>query len=189
MRIVALLLAAAVSFAAQAVEHRPPGRLVDVGGRALHVHCTGSGTPTVVLEAGASSFATDWTLVQPVVAETQRVCFYPAPHRHIRRVSAGRSAARRAGAGSGQQRPADGAADRPGAPFSQQPPDRRRGLGPRDTPVSPGHGDRGHSCGQRGRRRGRRAAVGRLWQAPLNGLDGVEFPGGSRHDVRVRAGS
>ena len=65
-RIVALLLAAAVSFAAQEVEHPPPGRLVDVGGRALHVHCTGSGTPTVVLEAGASSFAIDWALVQRV---------------------------------------------------------------------------------------------------------------------------
>ena len=72
----ALLLAAVVSIAAQAIDHRPPGRLVDVGGRSLHVHCTGSGSPTVVLEAGASSFAIDWALVQPVVAETHRVCSY-----------------------------------------------------------------------------------------------------------------
>jgi pimeloyl-ACP methyl ester carboxylesterase len=54
----------------------PPGRLVEVNGRTLHLHCTGSGTPTVILEAGASSFAIDWSLVQPAVARSQRVCSY-----------------------------------------------------------------------------------------------------------------
>ncbi len=29
-----------------------PGQLVDVGGHRLHLHCTGSGSPTVVLEPG-----------------------------------------------------------------------------------------------------------------------------------------
>jgi hypothetical protein len=29
-----------------------PGRLVDVGGHRMHLHCTGSGSPTVVLEPG-----------------------------------------------------------------------------------------------------------------------------------------
>jgi hypothetical protein len=33
----------------------PPGRLVDVGGRKLHLLASGSGSPTVVLEAGASA--------------------------------------------------------------------------------------------------------------------------------------
>jgi pimeloyl-ACP methyl ester carboxylesterase len=54
----------------------PPGRLIDVGGRTLHVNCTGSGSPTVVIEAGASSFALDFSLVQPEVARTNRVCSY-----------------------------------------------------------------------------------------------------------------
>lgn len=54
----------------------PPGRLVDLGGRKLHVHCTGSGAPSVILEAGASSFAIDWSLVQPEIARTNRVCSY-----------------------------------------------------------------------------------------------------------------
>lgn len=54
----------------------PPGRLVDIGGKKLHLHCTGSGSPTVILEAGASSFAIDWSLVQPAVARTNRVCSY-----------------------------------------------------------------------------------------------------------------
>ena len=54
----------------------PPGTLVDVGGRKLHLLCSGQGSPTVVLEAGASSFAIDWTLVQREVARTNRVCAY-----------------------------------------------------------------------------------------------------------------
>ena len=53
-----------------------PGKLVDVGGRKLHLLCSGQGTPTVVLEAGASAFAIDWTLVQQQVAATNRVCAY-----------------------------------------------------------------------------------------------------------------
>ena len=32
-----------------------PGRLIDVGGHRLHLNCTGSGSPTVVLEPGAGS--------------------------------------------------------------------------------------------------------------------------------------
>jgi len=54
----------------------PPGRLVDIGGRRLHLHCTGSGSPTVVLVAGGSAFAIDWALVQPTLAATTRVCSY-----------------------------------------------------------------------------------------------------------------
>jgi pimeloyl-ACP methyl ester carboxylesterase len=54
----------------------PPGRLVDIGGRKIHMICSGSGSPTVVLEAGASSFAIDWALVQAEVARTNRVCSY-----------------------------------------------------------------------------------------------------------------
>jgi len=53
-----------------------PGRLIDVGGRRLHLLCTGHGSPTVVLEAGASSFAIDWTLVQRDVSRTNRTCAY-----------------------------------------------------------------------------------------------------------------
>ena len=52
------------------------GRLVDIGGRRLHLHCTGSGSPVVVIEAGASSFAIDFSLVQPDVSKTTRVCSY-----------------------------------------------------------------------------------------------------------------
>jgi pimeloyl-ACP methyl ester carboxylesterase len=50
--------------------------MVDVGGRKLHLICTGAGSPTVVFEAGASSFAIDFSLVQVELARTTRVCSY-----------------------------------------------------------------------------------------------------------------
>ncbi len=72
---VSLIVASGVS--AQAPEiGNAPGRLFDVGGRRLHMQCTGANSPTVVLEAGASAFAIDWTLVQQSLARTQRVCSY-----------------------------------------------------------------------------------------------------------------
>ena len=54
----------------------PPGRLIDIGGRKLHLHCSGRGTPTVILVAGGGAFSIDWALVQPRVAPTTRVCSY-----------------------------------------------------------------------------------------------------------------
>jgi pimeloyl-ACP methyl ester carboxylesterase len=52
----------------------PPGKLVDVGGRRVHLYCTGKGSPTVILESGAGSFSIDWALVQPELAKRTRVC-------------------------------------------------------------------------------------------------------------------
>src|SRR5205809_5347704 len=54
----------------------PPGHLIDIGGRKLHLHCTGRGTPTVILVAGGGAFSIDWTLVQRRVEGTTRVCSY-----------------------------------------------------------------------------------------------------------------
>lgn len=55
----------------------PPGRLVDIGGRRLHVICQGEEAfPTVILEAGAGSLSTEWAWVQPELARTTRVCAY-----------------------------------------------------------------------------------------------------------------
>jgi pimeloyl-ACP methyl ester carboxylesterase len=54
----------------------PPGMLVDVGGHRLHLYCTGWGRPTVILEAGFPGSSLDWTLVQPKLAKSTRVCAY-----------------------------------------------------------------------------------------------------------------
>lgn len=54
----------------------PLGQLIDVGGYRLHIHCIGEGSPTVILEAGTGGSSLDWSLVQPALAATTRVCAY-----------------------------------------------------------------------------------------------------------------
>jgi pimeloyl-ACP methyl ester carboxylesterase len=54
----------------------PPGRLVDVGGHRLHLWCTGSGAPAVILENGLGGSTAAWGFVQPEVARFTRVCSY-----------------------------------------------------------------------------------------------------------------
>ncbi|GAA3612214.1 alpha/beta fold hydrolase [Microlunatus ginsengisoli] len=53
-----------------------PGRLVDVGGHRLHLHCTGSGSPAVVLEPGLGGSSADLRWIAPVVARDTTVCVY-----------------------------------------------------------------------------------------------------------------
>lgn len=54
-----------------------PGTLIDIGnGRHLDLRCSGNGTPTVVLEAGAVADSMTWADVQPAVAKFTRVCSY-----------------------------------------------------------------------------------------------------------------
>nr|WP_239522411.1 alpha/beta fold hydrolase [Geodermatophilus sabuli] len=53
-----------------------PGQLYDVGGYRLHLDCTGSGGPTVVLTSGLGEFSANWARVAPAVAGTTRVCVY-----------------------------------------------------------------------------------------------------------------
>jgi pimeloyl-ACP methyl ester carboxylesterase len=62
--------------AADAKSYPPPGELVDVGGHRLHINCTGSGSPTVVIVSGLGDWSTSWGVVQPEVAKTTRVCTY-----------------------------------------------------------------------------------------------------------------
>jgi pimeloyl-ACP methyl ester carboxylesterase len=57
-----------------AAQFRPPGTLVDLGGYKLHLYCTGSGGPTVILEHGHQATYLDWNLVQPKLSEFARVC-------------------------------------------------------------------------------------------------------------------
>lgn len=66
-----------IAEAADARAYPPPGELVDVGGYRLHINCTGTGSPTVVIVAGAGDWSTTWGgVVQPEVAKTTRVCTY-----------------------------------------------------------------------------------------------------------------
>ena len=44
-------------------QYQPPGRLVDIGGRHLHLYCIGHGSPTVILEAGLGWGLGTWRYV------------------------------------------------------------------------------------------------------------------------------
>lgn len=60
-------------------KYPPPGRLVDVGGYRLHIHCSGpegASGPTVVMDAGIGECSLGWGLVQPEIAKFARVCTY-----------------------------------------------------------------------------------------------------------------
>ncbi len=52
------------------------GQLVDVGPYRLHLECTGSGGPTVILEPGGGASAATMGLIAPAVARDSRVCVY-----------------------------------------------------------------------------------------------------------------
>jgi pimeloyl-ACP methyl ester carboxylesterase len=52
------------------------GQLIDVGGHRLYLNCTGTGSPTVVIEPGAGLMSSDLALIAPVVARDTRVCVY-----------------------------------------------------------------------------------------------------------------
>ncbi|MFP5207809.1 MAG: alpha/beta fold hydrolase [Acidobacteriota bacterium] len=54
----------------------PPGKIYVVGGYRMHLDCTGSGSPTLVLDAGLGNDSLVWGGVQPVLSKTTRVCSY-----------------------------------------------------------------------------------------------------------------
>src|SRR4051794_32110394 len=81
--VVAVMAAAAVGGAVETVglaadqrAYAMPGQLYDVGGYRLHLNCTGSGGPTVVLQSGLGEFSANWARIAPAVAGTTRVCAY-----------------------------------------------------------------------------------------------------------------
>jgi pimeloyl-ACP methyl ester carboxylesterase len=54
-----------------------PQQLVDVGhGRHMNLYCLGSGSPTVILDAGMGDSTISWALVQPAIATKTRACSY-----------------------------------------------------------------------------------------------------------------
>jgi len=60
------------------LQHRypPPGSIYSVDGYAMHLYCTGSGEPAVVVEEGLGDDFITWQRVQPEVAAFTRICKY-----------------------------------------------------------------------------------------------------------------
>jgi pimeloyl-ACP methyl ester carboxylesterase len=60
--------------------HKPPGKMVEIESRKVHILCKGvGGGPTVVIEPGAAEPAMLWWGVQDAVAAFARVCTYDRP--------------------------------------------------------------------------------------------------------------
>jgi pimeloyl-ACP methyl ester carboxylesterase len=57
-------------------DHPIPGELVSVGPYELHLYCTGSGSPAVILDSGLGDTYISWRKVQPQIAQFTRVCSY-----------------------------------------------------------------------------------------------------------------
>jgi len=53
-----------------------PGELYDVGDHRLHLNCSGSGSPTVVLANGLGESSLIWSRITADVSRTSRVCAY-----------------------------------------------------------------------------------------------------------------
>jgi pimeloyl-ACP methyl ester carboxylesterase len=82
--VAAVLLLLAGGFAFQLIAERmdrqrdpPPGRLIDVGGRRLHLVCAGNAAgPTVVIEAGSGNDSNSWRAIVERVGRFAAVCAY-----------------------------------------------------------------------------------------------------------------
>jgi pimeloyl-ACP methyl ester carboxylesterase len=82
----AAIVVALVLIAAATYEHvgawrdgqvlKQVGRSVDVGGRALNIHCVGQGSPTVVFVSGRIAPGYVWTPAQRGVSAFTRACWY-----------------------------------------------------------------------------------------------------------------
>ena len=53
-----------------------PGRMVTVGSTRLNFNCFGTGSPTVVFDAGWGDWSPVWAIVQPAIAARTRTCSY-----------------------------------------------------------------------------------------------------------------
>ena len=66
----------AVAQSSDLARYPAPGRLVDVAGHLMHIHCQGQGRPTVVIEQGLGNVSSAWDEIHKQIARTTRVCAY-----------------------------------------------------------------------------------------------------------------
>ncbi len=63
----------------ESTDHRldaPAGQMYDVAGHRMYLHCTGSGSPTVLLSNGFGERTPSWSWITSTVAADTRVCVY-----------------------------------------------------------------------------------------------------------------
>ena len=79
--LIAVAIAGSASYNAAALHwfraHNPPqGNFYTVNGHRMHMVCTGSGSPSIVLDAGLGNDALIWGGLQPELSKTTQVCAY-----------------------------------------------------------------------------------------------------------------
>jgi pimeloyl-ACP methyl ester carboxylesterase len=57
-------------------QYPAPGRMYTVNGHSMHLYCTGTGSPTLILDSGLGDDWTVWQKVQPTLSKTTQVCSY-----------------------------------------------------------------------------------------------------------------
>ncbi len=58
------------------VSFKPPGKLIDVNGRKMHIYCIGNKSPTIILDSGTGGFSLEWKDIQDSLSQYVRVCAY-----------------------------------------------------------------------------------------------------------------
>ena len=78
--VLAVLVGAGFEYAVRRnaeVTYPPPGEMVDIGGRRMHLDCRGNGSPTVLLESGLDTNGSlSWDKVHDALAAVTRTCAY-----------------------------------------------------------------------------------------------------------------
>jgi pimeloyl-ACP methyl ester carboxylesterase len=57
-------------------KHPAPGKMVDIGGYRLYIHCQGDGGPSVILDSGQGEAGLSWLGIQEYIANITKVCVY-----------------------------------------------------------------------------------------------------------------
>ncbi len=55
---------------------KPPGELVPIGTHRLHIYCKGTGSPTVIIDAGLGSSSLEWKNIHDGISQNVRICIY-----------------------------------------------------------------------------------------------------------------
>jgi pimeloyl-ACP methyl ester carboxylesterase len=81
LAVITILVASGAVYQGRSVEREatqfpPPGPLVDVGGRKLHIVCIGAGAPGVIFEASGFGNSLSFSVAREEIAVHTRVCSY-----------------------------------------------------------------------------------------------------------------
>ncbi|OUR73984.1 alpha/beta hydrolase [Methylophaga sp. 42_8_T64] len=56
-----------------------PGQRHDIGGYQLHIHCLGTGSPTIIIDTGLGDDSSDWQSIVEQSSLTTQTCVYDRP--------------------------------------------------------------------------------------------------------------